>query len=109
MPFGGAWSSWPTDHMSMGLDSDATLQLHIYTDKGIIGDPNTAQFMMLTEDFFTDFKSLLTTINTILLGGTVGGPTAQQIQQAAQFALSTMFIKLQITPNPYLSTKWKSK
>lgn len=109
MPFGAAWSSFPDDQMTVG--SDSGVQIHLTDDLITIGDESGSEKMLLAETLLADFKSAVTTLNTILLAGTTGGPTAQLITQAAQWATSDLFIKLQIaaSASPYLSTQVKNK
>lgn len=111
-PFGAPWESVPTDEMTLGKDGSADVQIHLKSDVGRLGAESGAEFMAMFETFLGDLKSFITTLNTVLLAGTVGGPTAQQLSQVAQIATSTLFIKLQAltgSTSDYLSTKWKNK
>lgn len=108
-PFGAPLASVAQDSMSLGVDGNDGLRIHVFGDHGTLGDDLQAQFMFLAETLLGDVKSAVTTLNTILLGGTAGGPTAQQITQAAQWALTNLYLNLQISPSPYLSKKWKNR
>ena len=107
MPFGAPWTSCPTDHMTLGFDSGK--QIHLHAQTICLGDESGAEKMLLAETLLADFKSAVTTMNTILLAGTTGGPTAQTITQAAQWALTQLYIRLQANGVAYLSQQVLNK
>lgn len=111
-PFGAPWDDVPTDHMTIGKDGSADVQIHLTGSLGRLGAESGAEFLAMFETFLGDLKSFVTTLNTVLLAGTAGGPTAQQITQAAQIATTQLYIRLQAltgSTSAYLSTKWKNK
>lgn len=111
-PFGAPWSDVPTDHMTLGKDGSEDVQIHLTGSVGRLGAESGAEFMAMFETFLADLKSFVTTLNTVLLAGTAGGPTNQQLTQAAQIATTQLFTRLQAlsgSVSSYLSTKWKNK
>lgn len=106
-PFGAPLSSCPTDQMTIGHDSGK--QIHFGKSLITIGDESGAEKMLLAETLIADLKAAATTINTILLGGTTGGPTAQNITQAAAWALTQLYTRLQANGVAYLSTQAKNR
>lgn len=109
MPFGAALSDVPEDEMNLGSDASATVQIHLRADQIIIGDDSGAEFMFLAETLNTDLKDFVTGLYTILQGGTVGGPTAQQINLLAQYLTLQLYTRMVAGGSAYLSTKVKSK
>jgi hypothetical protein len=63
----------------------------------------------LCETLNTDLKNFVTTLYTILQAGTVGGPTAQQLQQIAQYPALQLYTRMVAGGSAYLSTKIKNK
>ncbi len=105
--FGSPLQSCPTDHMTLG--ADAGVQIHFHGQTIVLGTESGAEKMLLAETLIADLKAAATTINTILLAGTTGGPTAQNITQAAQWALTQLYLRLQADGVAYLSTEIKNK
>ena len=106
-PFGSPWSSCPTDHMTIGADEGK--QIHFHRDAVVLGDESGAEKTLLAETLLADFKDAVSTLNTILQAGTAGGPTKQMIVQAAQWALTTLYTRLQSGGTAYLSQQVKNK
>lgn len=67
----------------------------IGADAVFVGGESGAEKMLHAETFLTDVATLLSTLNTILLAGTAGSPVKQLLTQAAQFAASPEYAKIQ--------------
>lgn len=78
-------------------------------DLVVLGGEQNAQKTLLAENLIADLKAAATALNTILNAGTVGGPTKQQIVQAAQWALTELYIRLEAGGAYYLSTAVKNQ
>jgi hypothetical protein len=108
-PFGAPLGDVPTDHMTAGHDDSDAVQIHFHADTVVLGEESGAEFMFLCETLNTDLKNFVTTLYTILQAGTVGGPTAQQLQQIAQYPALQLYTRMVAGGSAYLSTKIKNK
>lgn len=108
-PFGAPWDDVPTDHMTIGKDGADDVQIHFHATSGVLGAESQAEWLPMFETFLTDLASAWSTLYTILQAGTVGGPTAQQLQQVAQFPTTNLYTRLAGGGTQYKSTKWKNK